>query len=113
MRSHIKRSALRRDVLSAGLASRETEAVRVALGPAYGGRAEDADLGGAAWAAAAVDKGHVPFAPSFARARAANLPCFYVGGEDCRTNLGVAYASESEGEHLGGGGAALTDGSSA
>lgn len=96
VRNHIKRSALRRDVLSGGLASRETEAARVALGPGYGGRAEDTDLGGAAWAAGAVDKGHVPFAPSFARARAANMPCFYVGGEDCKTGLGVAYASECE-----------------
>lgn len=58
------------------------------------GRAENGDLTAEAWARGVVAKGSVSFAPSFARARYANMPCFYVNGEDTKTGLGVAYASE-------------------
>lgn len=93
MRDHIKRhGGLGRDVVASGLLAREAERRRVAE-PGRG-RADDADLGAAAWAGGLVDKGRVPFVPSFARARFANMPCFYVGGQDSKTGLGVAYASE-------------------
>jgi len=99
VRNHVKRSVLRRNILPAGLLARETEIVRSAAGgvAGYGARADDGDLGAAAWVSGVVDKGHVPFVPSFARTRFANMPCFYVGGEDTKTGLGVAYASELPG----------------
>lgn len=53
------------------------------------------DIAVAAWAGGLVDKGSVPFVPSFARQRYANMPCLYVGGDDDKTGLGVAYASAS------------------
>lgn len=85
MRNHIRRhEALRRDVVSSGLLARE-----LAISQVSGG-----DVASAAWAKGVVDKGTVPFVPSFARARFANMPCFYVGGQDVKTGLGVAYASE-------------------
>ena len=93
VRNHIKRhSGLERDAVASGLLAREAEPQRVA--ELTRGRADDADLGAAAWAGGLVDKGHIPFVPSFARARFANMPCFYVGGQDSKTGLGVAYASE-------------------
>ncbi|GJN74134.1 hypothetical protein PLIIFM63780_008212 [Purpureocillium lilacinum] len=98
VRNHVKRSVLRRNILPAGLLARETEIVRSAAGgvAGYGARADDGDLGAAAWVSGVVDKGHVPFVPSFARTRFANMPCFYVGGEDTKTGLGVAYATLDE-----------------
>ena len=92
MRNHIKRHGLRQDAVTAGLVAREVALKRVAE-PGFG-RAEDEDVGAAAWALGLVDKGRVPFVPSFARSRYANMPCFYVGGEDVKSGLGVAYASE-------------------
>ncbi|KAL3959825.1 hypothetical protein ACCO45_004942 [Purpureocillium lilacinum] len=98
VRNHVKRSVLRRNILPAGLLARETEIVRSAAGgvAGYGARADDGDLGAAAWVSGVVDKGHVPFVPSFARTRFANMPCFYVGGDDTKTGLGVAYATLDE-----------------
>src|SRR5690606_33131985 len=43
------------------------------------------DVPGAVWAAGLVDKGHVPFAPSFAAERFPNVPCFWIGGHDEKT----------------------------
>ncbi|KYK61715.1 hypothetical protein DCS_02858 [Drechmeria coniospora] len=94
LRNHVKRHPFRRSIVDSGLFAREME-VRSVAEHGYG-REMDGDLGAAAWAGGAVDKGHVPFAPSFARTRVANMPCFYVGGEDEKTGLGVAYASLDE-----------------
>ncbi|EQL00867.1 WD40 repeat-like-containing domain protein [Ophiocordyceps sinensis CO18] len=58
---------------------------------------DDGDLGAAAWAGAAVNKGHVPFYPSFETTpNFANIPCLYVSGDDHKTGLGVAYATRDE-----------------
>lgn len=54
---------------------------------------EQDDVRAAAWAEGSVDKGSVSLVPSFARARYANMACLYVGGDDTKTGLGVAYAS--------------------
>jgi hypothetical protein len=90
VRNHIRRhEALRKDVVSSGMLARELAITGNQVRVAGSG-----DLASAAWARGAVDKGAVPFVPSFARARFANMPCFYVGGEDVKTGLGVAYASE-------------------
>ncbi|KAJ3531590.1 hypothetical protein NM208_g8809 [Fusarium decemcellulare] len=94
LRNHIKRHYVTRDVVVSGLLSRE-------IGMPYAnepgrGRLEDGDLGAASWADGVVAKGSVPFAPSFARARYANMPCFYVAGEDEKTGLGAAYATLDE-----------------
>ncbi|KAM5342938.1 hypothetical protein ACJ41O_013904 [Fusarium nematophilum] len=94
VRNHIKRHFLTRDAVTSGLLARE---IRLPFAAESGrGRMEDRDLVTAAWAAGVVDKGSVPFAPSYARARYANMPCFYVGGEDQKTGLGVAYATLDE-----------------
>ncbi|TQW03082.1 WD40 repeat-like-containing domain [Cordyceps javanica] len=61
-----------------------------------GGGDDDDDTQAAAWARGLVSKGSVPFAPSFARSRHANMPCLYVGGDDVKTGLGVAYATLDE-----------------
>ena len=93
VRNHIKRSGLARDIVTSGVLARELGEGRAAeLGR---GRAEDGDVGAAAWSAGVVEKGCIPFAPSFARARFANMSCFYVSGDDSKTGLGVAYASKS------------------
>lgn len=55
---------------------------------------DNADVGAAAWAGGVVAKGEVPFVPSFARGRWANMGCFYVNGDDEKTGMGVAYACE-------------------
>lgn len=58
------------------------------------GRLLAGELYSVAWAKGLVDKGHISFVPSFARATFANMPCFYVSAEDTKTGLGVAYASK-------------------
>ena len=93
VRNHIKRhSSLGRDVVASGLLAREEE--RRPVAESGRGRADDGDLGAAAWTGGLVDKGRIPYVPSFVRARFTNMPCFYVGGQDSKTGLGVAYASE-------------------
>lgn len=107
IRNHIRRhDGLRRDVVACGFLARETEVGRVAEAGGLRGRPEDGDLGAAVWARGLVDKGCVPFvspgmgvmraaaAATTTTTRCANMPCFYVGGEDGKTGLGVAYASE-------------------
>ena len=95
LRNHIQRHAvLEADLVTRGRLLRE-------LG---GGRGEAAvvveDMMAAAWAGGLVDKGSIPFVPSFARERYANMPCMYVGGDDDKTGLGVAYASASPSHSL-------------
>ncbi|KAK7415593.1 hypothetical protein QQZ08_012290 [Neonectria magnoliae] len=94
VRNHIKRHPISRDAVSGGLLTRE-------IGLGYmaergRGRIEDSDLAADAWAGGVVAKGSLSFAPSFARARYANMPCFYVGGEDTKTGLGVTFATLDE-----------------
>ncbi|KAF4448854.1 myocyte-specific enhancer factor 2d [Fusarium austroafricanum] len=100
IRNHIKRHFVVRDVVTSALLGRE-------IGLPYAaecgrGRIVDHDLGAAAWTDGLVAKGDVPFAPSFARKRYANMPCFHVSGEDDKTGLGVAYASLDEETLVGG-----------
>ncbi|KAM3450713.1 hypothetical protein MY3296_005867 [Beauveria thailandica] len=57
---------------------------------------EQDDVRAAAWAEGSVDKGSVSLVPSFARARYANMACMYVGGDDTKTGLGVAYVTLDE-----------------
>ncbi|KAJ4261460.1 hypothetical protein NW762_006885 [Fusarium torreyae] len=94
IRNHIKRHFVAKDDVTSALLAREIGSPFVA--ERGRGRIEDGDLGAAAWAAGLVAKGNVPFAPSFARKRYANMPCFYVSGEDEKTGLGVAYATLDE-----------------
>ncbi|KAM0559490.1 hypothetical protein ACHAPJ_004520 [Fusarium lateritium] len=94
IRNHIKRHFVAKDDVTSALLAREIGSSYVA--ERGRGRIEDGDLGAAAWAAGLVAKGDVPFAPSFARNRYANMPCFYVSGEDEKTGLGVAYATLDE-----------------
>lgn len=85
LRNHIRRStALQADVVTRERLRRELHGLRGCW----------ADVVAAAWGTGVVDKGSVSFVPSFARARWGNMPCVYVGGEDDKTGLGVAYASE-------------------
>ncbi|KAF5702250.1 myocyte-specific enhancer factor 2d [Fusarium mundagurra] len=94
VKKHIKRHFVAKDTVTSALLTREiglpyvTERGR--------GRVEDEDLGAAAWARGSVAKGNVPFAPSFARERRANMPCFYVSGDDEKTGLGASYATLDE-----------------
>jgi hypothetical protein len=88
VRNHVKRhDALSRDVVSRGLLSRE---VRGDAAATFDG----GDVAAAAWAEGVVDKGAVQFMPGDEGARVPNMPCFYVGGDDEKTGMGVAYASE-------------------
>jgi hypothetical protein len=92
VRNHIKRHFIAKDAVASALLARE---IGVPYAAERGrGRLEDGDLGAATWAGGLVAKGNVPFAPSFARQRYPNMPCFYVSGEDEKTGLGVAYASK-------------------
>lgn len=79
-RGHIQRHAVGSDVVAGGLLSRQTD-----------GGPDGADVGAAGWAAGLVDKGRVDFAAG--AGGAANMGCLYVGGDDDKTGLGVAYAS--------------------
>lgn len=81
---HIQRHRLGRDAVAAGLLARQTD------------RADDGDVGAAAWAGGVADKGRIPFVSSFARGRFANMACLYVGSDDGKTGLGVAYATLDE-----------------
>lgn len=92
VKNHIRRNVSARDSVAGSILSREMEVTRVA--EAGRGRPDDGDLEAAAWVGGIVDHGCLPFAPSFARDTMANIPCFYVSGEDSETELGVAYASE-------------------
>ncbi|CAM1510422.1 Fc.00g007570.m01.CDS01 [Cosmosporella sp. VM-42] len=94
VRDHIKRHAISKDVVSSGLLIRE-----LGFGPVaeHGrGRIQNGPFVAEAWTRGVVAKGSIPFVPSFARARYANMPCFYVGAEDTKTGLGVAYATLDE-----------------
>lgn len=88
------RSAALRDPLLGGLLDAELGVARK-LRPGAGAFFGLDDVPAVAWARGMVDKGEVPFVPSFARNKFPNIPCFYVGGDDVKTGLGVAYASES------------------
>ncbi|WJG34524.1 uncharacterized protein FOBCDRAFT_235825 [Fusarium oxysporum Fo47] len=94
VKKHIKRHFVARDTVSSALLTREIGLPYVA--ESGRGRVEDEDLGAAAWARGLVAKGNIPFAPSFARERHANMPCFYVSGEDEKTGLGASYATLDE-----------------
>ncbi|KAF4976564.1 hypothetical protein FZEAL_6783 [Fusarium zealandicum] len=94
IRNHIKRHFVTKDTVTSGLLAREAGLPSAA--ECGRGRIDDGELGAAAWSDGLVAKGSVPFAPSFARARYANMPCFYVGGDDEKTGLGIAYASLDE-----------------
>ncbi|KAH6950486.1 hypothetical protein HG530_011113 [Fusarium avenaceum] len=94
IRNHIKRHFVSNDAVTSALLTRE---INLPYASERGrGRLEEGDLGAAAWASGLVSKGDIPFAPSFARQRYANMPCFYVAGEDEKTGLGVAYATLDE-----------------
>lgn len=89
LRNHIRRhAALEADLVTRGRLLRELGGDRRGVVTV-----EEQDTAVAAWAGGLVDKGSVPFVPSFARQRYANMPCLYVGGDDDKTGLGVAYAS--------------------
>ncbi|KAF9878496.1 hypothetical protein CkaCkLH20_03988 [Colletotrichum karsti] len=98
LRRHIVRSAVLRDPLTGGFleaelgVSRRERKWRAGAGGEFGVE----DVPAVAWARGVAEKGEVPFVPSFARARFPNIPCFYVGGEDEKTGLGVAYATVDE-----------------
>lgn len=93
LKNHIKRNAaLRTNVIAHSLLGHEIGAVSTAAGyvRVYGERG----IGAEVWSKGLVEKGVIPFVPSFARSRFANMPCFYVGGDDDKTGMGVAYASK-------------------
>ncbi|KAF5598557.1 myocyte-specific enhancer factor 2d [Fusarium pseudocircinatum] len=90
VKKHIKRHFVVRDTVTSALLTREIGLPYIA--ERGRGRVEDEDLVAAAWARGSVAKGNVPFAPSFARERRANMPCFYVSGDDEKTGLGASYA---------------------
>ncbi|KAL2880182.1 hypothetical protein SGCOL_004569 [Colletotrichum sp. CLE4] len=97
LKRHIVRSAALRAPLIGGildveLGVRREERARLRVDGAFGVE----DVPAAAWARGLVDKGEVPFVPSFARQSFPNIPCFYVGGDDEKTGLGVAYATLDE-----------------
>ncbi|KAM0379877.1 hypothetical protein ACHAPK_000458 [Fusarium culmorum] len=91
VRNHIKRHFITKDTVASALLAREAGLPYAA--ERGRGKLDDGDLGAASWAEGLVAKGNVPFAPSFARQRYPNMPCFYVSGEDEKTGLGVVYAS--------------------
>ncbi|RCI09955.1 hypothetical protein L249_8582 [Ophiocordyceps polyrhachis-furcata BCC 54312] len=82
---HIRRHELKRDVVASALLDRET-AVPV----------DDADVAAAAWADNVVEKGQIPFVPSFVRYKYPNMPCLYVGGDDVASAPGAVYATLDE-----------------
>lgn len=91
LRHHVQRHApLQRDLVARGRLMQEI----TGGGGCAGGGDVRGDVQVAAWARGLVDKGSISFVPSFARARYPNMPCLYVGGEDVKTGLGVAYASK-------------------
>lgn len=94
IKRHIKRHFVAGHTVTSALLTREIGLPYVA--ERGRSRVEDEDLGAAAWARGSVAKGNVPFAPSFARERRANMPCFYVSGDDEKTGLGASYATLDE-----------------
>lgn len=90
LKNHIKRHPLSQDHVANGLLARETDN---AVG--LRSRLDVLDTAAEAWTMGIVDKGYVPYAPSFARNRYNHMPCMYVGGDDVKTGLGVTYACES------------------
>ncbi|KAF6809017.1 hypothetical protein CSOJ01_07188 [Colletotrichum sojae] len=98
LRRHIVRSAVLRDPLLGGFLDAELgvtkreRKLRAGAGADFGLD----DVPAVAWTRGIVDKGEVPFVPSFARKKFPNIPCFYVGGDDVKTGLGVAYATVDE-----------------
>ncbi|EGY22512.1 hypothetical protein VD0002_g3977 [Verticillium dahliae] len=58
--------------------------------------APDAEVSAAVWALGLVDRHHVGFVDDSRRGAVPNLGCLWVGGEDTRTGVGVAYTSLSE-----------------
>ncbi|KAL2753763.1 hypothetical protein ACRALDRAFT_1071834 [Sodiomyces alcalophilus JCM 7366] len=96
-RRHIRRSRVLGEPRLGGILGRQLGVATPSSWPfSYSSAAPSLrdDVPGAVWAAGLVDKGHVPFAPSFAAERFPNVPCFWVGGQDEKTGLGVAYACE-------------------
>jgi hypothetical protein len=91
LRNHVRRHPFFAEPLRGGLLSRELGG-GTERGP-WAPR-EREDVVAKAWAAGLVDKGQVPFVPSFARPRHPNIPSFYVNGDDEKTGMGVAYVSE-------------------
>lgn len=92
VRKHIRRHALTQNVVSTSLLTQQMGLSRVAE---FGkGCLDTRDVGADAWANGVVAKGHVPFAPSFARNQSPNVPCFYVNGDDEKTGMGAVYASK-------------------
>lgn len=99
VRNHIKRHTIQQNAISGPLLSRE---LGLGFSAEHGrGRTEHAELGTEAWVKGVVEKGRIPFVPSFARMRFANMPCFYVGVEDTKTGLGIAYASKLDDSNYG------------
>ncbi|OLN86201.1 hypothetical protein CCHL11_04201 [Colletotrichum chlorophyti] len=95
LKRHIVRSAVLRDPLLGGFLEVEL-GVRREGGQRADGALSVEDVPAVAWAKGLVDKGEVPFVPSFARQSFPNIPCFYVGGDDVKTGLGIAYATLDE-----------------
>ncbi|RFU76265.1 plasma membrane atpase [Trichoderma arundinaceum] len=93
-KNHVKRSVLRRDVVTSGLLARETEYRRIAE-PGRG-RPGDEDIAAAAWARELTDKGQTAFAPSMVWDTHPHMPCFYVSGKDCGAESAIAYATLDE-----------------
>ncbi|KAM3436245.1 hypothetical protein NHJ13734_005185 [Beauveria thailandica] len=90
LQRHVRRHAgLETDMVARGRLRQE-------LGVTTTMTEEQDDVRAAAWAEGSVDKGSVSLVPSFARARYANMACMYVGGDDTKTGLGVAYATLDE-----------------
>ncbi|TDZ32724.1 hypothetical protein C8035_v011747 [Colletotrichum spinosum] len=98
LKRHIVRSAALRNPLLGGIleaelgVSKRERKLRAGSGADFGLE----DVPTVAWARGLVDKGHVPFVPSFAKNRFPNIPCFYIGGDDEKTGLGVAYTTVDE-----------------
>ncbi|KAM0335196.1 hypothetical protein ACHAQA_000238 [Verticillium albo-atrum] len=82
IKRHVKRARVLREPLLGGFLNRE-------LG--IGG--PDADVPAAAWVAGLNSHSHVKFVTESRKRREPNLGCFWIGGEDERTGLGVAYSS--------------------
>ncbi|KOS22595.1 hypothetical protein ESCO_001766 [Escovopsis weberi] len=107
-RAGIRRhEALRLDGLAGGMLARECCARgAMGMGMGMGGDGPEA-LRAAAWVGGMVDQGAVSFVPRAAGGRGrrlGNMPCFYVAGEGCHTEVGVAYGTIDEeillGTHL-------------
>ncbi|KAM0591045.1 hypothetical protein D7B24_006380 [Verticillium nonalfalfae] len=56
----------------------------------------DVEVSAAVWASGLVDRHHVGFVDNVPRDTMPNLGCLWIGGEDAKTGVGVAYTSLSE-----------------